>query len=229
MPEFKKNPGGMKPSGFKMKGYSYPGTSPLKGARKQRELSEASDRSDAAFENFKKTEEMTSTDLLKGDPFTIEYPETTPSPITKKASPARYEPDLSAEIVPVDDPRNSANNKPSPKPKQEDPKPKNVIKPGKNMSSSKFEYSNAGKAPEASQTPYEKPVKEKIKVQTPPPPEKSKMSKFLGSEVGAQAIGSVVNAGLQIGINALMTKKEKPARKSANISGFSKMKFGRSK
>ena len=30
MPNFKKNPEGMKPSGFKMKGYSYPGESPVK-------------------------------------------------------------------------------------------------------------------------------------------------------------------------------------------------------
>ena len=36
MPKFKKNPSGMKPSGFKMKGYAYPGKSPLKGKKKKR-------------------------------------------------------------------------------------------------------------------------------------------------------------------------------------------------
>ena len=34
MPNFKKNPEGMKPSGFKMKGYTYPGTSPMQNGNK---------------------------------------------------------------------------------------------------------------------------------------------------------------------------------------------------
>ena len=33
MPKFKKNPDSMKPSGFKMKGYSYPGVSPVKNEK----------------------------------------------------------------------------------------------------------------------------------------------------------------------------------------------------
>lgn len=227
MPEFKKNPSGMKPSGFKMKGYSYPGTSPLKGAKAKARKADAAAKADEAMAKIKEfgKGKVDSTDLLSGGgEFTVDAssPE---SPIAKKASPARYEPDLSAEIVPVDDPRNSANNKPSPKPKQEDPKPKNVVKPGKNMSSTKFEYSDAGKAPEAPQTPPEKPVTEKIKVHTTPPSKQpSKMSEFLGSEAG----GAAIDAGIQLAAAALMPTPKKTVRRGGEFSGFSKMKFGRS-
>ena len=59
-----------KRSGFKMKGYSYPGTSPMKGKRKQADLAAAAERSTLAQD--KTTEfgdmKMKSSSILKRAP-----------------------------------------------------------------------------------------------------------------------------------------------------------------
>jgi hypothetical protein len=64
MPEFKKNTSSaMKKSGFKMKGYSYPGTSPMKGRAAERRMAASTRQTEAkeemkdAFDNeFKKNQ-----------------------------------------------------------------------------------------------------------------------------------------------------------------------------
>ena len=68
MPNFKKNPDSMKPSSFKMKGYSYPGTSPLpqgnqphtkkKSQKVERAKGMLEDRIDLTTQNKKKIAEL---------------------------------------------------------------------------------------------------------------------------------------------------------------------------
>ena len=77
----------MKKGPYKMKGYSYPGNSPLKGAkaRRQQQIAEnrmaGEDMIDGAWEDTGIDE---ATDLMKSEGFTVNVP----SPVTKR-SPAK--------------------------------------------------------------------------------------------------------------------------------------------
>ena len=143
MPEFKKNPGGMKPSGFKMKGYSYPGTSPLKGAKARARKADAAEKGDEAMAKIKEFGEgkVESTDLLSGGEFTVDAP-IPASPITKKASPARNNDDkdrkdqklekvesIKAKELPVETPSDpSPATEPIPDTKQASKEPSKMSK-----------------------------------------------------------------------------------------------------
>ena len=74
MPKFKKNPSGMKPSGFKMKGYSYPGESPLKGKKKTAQKAAAAEDLSSAQDKIAEfgDMELKSTNIMDDKSFTIE-------------------------------------------------------------------------------------------------------------------------------------------------------------
>ena len=77
MPEFKKS------KGYKMKGFSYPGESPLKGKRKRAQQAAAQEDLIAAQDKISEfgEMEMKSTDILGGESFRVSgagLPETSP-------------------------------------------------------------------------------------------------------------------------------------------------------
>jgi len=81
-----------KASGFKMKGFSYAGDSPMKGKRKQRELQAAADKKYDAMDGVNSAMgEMTMDDKVKGGTNLMETQTQYGSPVTKRA-PLRDDP-----------------------------------------------------------------------------------------------------------------------------------------
>jgi len=169
-----------------MKGFTYPGESPLRGKQKTADLAAATERGDSATDQWKEamSTDVESTDLMKGnDPKYGEVPFQKRAPLKSGAIPTQP-----AQQLPVD--------------------------MGRGMTT------NAGYA--GNTNSY-----------TAPAPKTSFGESFkaaMGTEIGQAAGKALVEGGIKLGVNALVSDKKKNTKKTVNVaSGFSQMNItGRS-